>query len=123
MNINVSQDCKDYCKYPGILIGSNPSWKIDIEYIALKIGKTVGLIAKLRHFPHPIKYFSVFYLSLHHLRIISLGSGVYKSYLNKLILQKRVLRFLYFAKKNEHTIPLFNLLTSDNFYVKASRLS
>ena len=28
----------------------NLSWKIHTEYIALKISKSVGLIAKLRHF-------------------------------------------------------------------------
>jgi len=48
--MNVPLDCKDYVKYLGILIDSNLSWKIHIEYITLKISKTVGLIAKLRHF-------------------------------------------------------------------------
>ena len=49
-NMNVPLDCKHYVEYLGILIDSNLSWKIHIEYIALKISKTVGLIAKLRHF-------------------------------------------------------------------------
>ena len=48
--MSVPLDCKDYVKYLGILIDSNLSWKIYIEYITLKISKTVGLIAKLRHF-------------------------------------------------------------------------
>ena len=48
--MNVPLDCKDYIKYLGILIDSNPSWKIHTEYIALKNSKIVGLIAKLRHF-------------------------------------------------------------------------
>ena len=48
--MSVPLDCKDYVKYLGILIDTNLSWKIHIEYIALKISKTVGLIAKLRHF-------------------------------------------------------------------------
>ena len=48
--MNISLDCKNYVKYLGILIDSNLSWKIHIEYIALKISKIVGLIAKLRHF-------------------------------------------------------------------------
>ena len=31
-----------------------------------------------------------------------------KPYLDKiLVLQKRALRFMYFANKNEHTVPLF----------------
>ena len=48
--MNISLECKNYVKYLGILIDSNLSWKIHIEYIALKISKIVGLIAKLRHF-------------------------------------------------------------------------
>ena len=48
--MNIPLDCKNYVKYLGILIDSNLSWKIHIEYIALKISKIVGLIAKLRHF-------------------------------------------------------------------------
>ena len=39
---------------------------------------------------------------------LSVWGQACKSYLNNiLILQKRALRFMYFAKKNEHTIPLF----------------
>ena len=43
--MNIPLDCKNYVKYLGILIDSNLSWKIHIEYIALKISKIVGLIA------------------------------------------------------------------------------
>ena len=41
---------KDYTKYLGIFIDCNLSWKQHINYIALKIIKTVGIIARLRHF-------------------------------------------------------------------------
>ena len=46
--MNVSLDCKDYVKYRylGILTDSSLSWNVHIEYIALKISKTVGLVAK-----------------------------------------------------------------------------
>ena len=40
-------ESKDYIKYLGILIDCNLSWKQHINYIALKISKTVGIIAKL----------------------------------------------------------------------------
>ena len=73
-------------------------WKIHTEYIALKISKTVGLIAKFRQ--SLISPYITYGLSV--------WGQAYKSYLNNiLILQKRALRFMYFAKKNEHTIPLF----------------
>jgi len=38
---------KDYVKYLGILIDKNLSWK---HHIIISISRTVGLIAKLRHF-------------------------------------------------------------------------
>ena len=54
--MNIPLDCKNYVKYLGILIDSNLSWKIQIEYIALKISKIVGLTAKfyLRKRPESI---------------------------------------------------------------------
>ena len=106
--MNIPLDCKNYVKYFGILIDSNLSWKIHIEYIALKISKIVDLIA--RHFV-PLHTLLSIYQSLIS-PYITYGLFVWgqacKSYLYKiLILQKRALRFIYFAKKNEHTIPLF----------------
>ena len=37
-------------KYIGILIDKNLNTKAHIDLIALKISKTIGMIAKLRHF-------------------------------------------------------------------------
>ena len=70
--MDVPLNCKDYVKYLGILIDSNLSWKIHIEYIALKTSKIVGLNAKLRHFVplHTLLntlHLSFFNLSLYHL--------------------------------------------------------
>ena len=45
-----SLEMKNYFKYLGILIDKNLSWKIHIDNVATKLSKTVGLIAKLRHF-------------------------------------------------------------------------
>ena len=49
-NKKVPLEYKDYVKYLGVLIDYNLSWKNHIEYITLKISKTVGLVAKLRHY-------------------------------------------------------------------------
>ena len=40
---------QDYVKYLGILINKNLSWKY-IHYVASKISRTIGIIARLRHF-------------------------------------------------------------------------
>ena len=44
-----SLECKEHVKYLGILLDSNLSWKFHIEYVALKISKIIGVIARLRH--------------------------------------------------------------------------
>lgn len=36
-------------KYLEILLDSNVSWKFHIEYVASKISKIIGVIARLRH--------------------------------------------------------------------------
>ena len=40
----------EHVKYLGILIDKNLSWKRHIDHIIIKVSRTVGLIAKLRHF-------------------------------------------------------------------------
>ena len=51
-NSNTSQplEKKNYIRYLGILIDSNLSWKFHIDYVCQKVSKTIGIIAKLRHF-------------------------------------------------------------------------
>ena len=103
-------ECKNFIKYLGILIDSNLSWKQHIDYITLKISKTVGLIAKLRHFV-PTDILLSIYRSLI-LPYLTYGLVIWgqtcKSYLKKiLVLQKQVLRLIFFKNRREHANPLF----------------
>ena len=41
---------KDHVKYLGVLLDSNLSWKSRIDNVALKVSRTVGVVARLRHF-------------------------------------------------------------------------
>ena len=44
-------ECKDHVlKYLGVLLHSNLSWKSRIDDVALKVSRTVGVVARLRHF-------------------------------------------------------------------------
>ena len=43
-------DRKQFVKYLGVLIDSNLSWNDHVANVALKISKTIGNIARLRHF-------------------------------------------------------------------------
>jgi hypothetical protein len=109
-NKHVNLECKDYIKYLGILIDKNLSWKHHIDVIATKISKSVGLIAKLRHFvPRSILiniYQSLIYPYLTY-GIAAWGQAC-KTHLDKiLILQKRVIRMMFFADRCDHAVPLF----------------
>ena len=50
-NTLTSLECKEYVKYLGILIDGRLSWKFHIDYyVASKLSKIVGIIARLRQF-------------------------------------------------------------------------
>ena len=42
--------CKDHVKHTGILLASDLSWKFHINNVALEVNRTVGVVARLRHF-------------------------------------------------------------------------
>jgi len=99
-----------YVKYLGILIDKNLSWKYHIDYVASKISRTIGIIARLRHFILLSTLLTIYrslvapYLTY---GIIALGQAA-KSNLRKiLILQKRALRLMYFFPNRDHILPLF----------------
>ena len=103
-------ECKDYVKYLGLLLDKNLSFKNHIDQIIIKISKTVGMIAKLRHFLPRKTIIQIYnfligpYLSY----AIAVWGSADKCYINKiLILQKRALRFIYFAKLRDHATPFF----------------
>ena len=116
---------KNFVKYLGVLIDNNLSWKYHIDFIALKISKTIGIISRLRHFI-PTSILLNIYRSLIY-PYISYGLSVWgqtsKTNLNKILtLQKRALRLIYFVDNREHAIPLFlyaNILPVDMLYYKS----
>ena len=48
--IPTTLQCKDHVKYLGVLTDNNLSLKFHINNVALKVSKTVGVVARLRHF-------------------------------------------------------------------------
>ena len=103
-------ECKDHVKYLGVLIDYKLSWKNHIDSITLKLSKTIGLLSKIRHFVPFHTLVSIYNcLIVPYLRygLIAWGQAG-KTQLNKLlILQKRALRFMCFADRCDHAIPLF----------------
>ena len=97
-------------KYLGILIDWNLTWKYHISYITSKISKTIGVIARLRHFV-PSSTLLMLYRSLvspYLLCGLTVWGQAPQIYLNQiLVLQKRALRLIYFAPPRSSVVPLF----------------
>ena len=109
-NKNVNLEIKNSIKYLGVLIDEKLYWKNHIDSVITKISKTIGIITKLRHFV-PSSVLLNIYTSLITPYItyglITWGTAS-KTYLHKiLLLQKRVLRLIYFVDRKDHAIPLF----------------
>ena len=94
-----SLEYKEHVKYLGILLDSNLSWKFHIECVALKISKVIGVIARLRHFVPLCTLLNIYssvifpYLSY---GLAAWGQAAKTHLLKLLVLQKRVLRLMYF---------------------------
>jgi len=106
----VSLERKEYVKYLGILLDCHLTWKSHIDLISDKISKTMGLISKLRHFV-PTSTLLTIYRSLIHPYLtygLCAWGQAYKTHLQKiLLLQKKVLRFIYFSNREDSALPLF----------------
>ena len=101
---------KNCFRYFVILIDSNLLWKFHIDYICQKVSKTVGIIAKLRHFV-PRHILLTLYRSLI-LPFISYGicswGHAAETHLHKLlVLQKRALRLMFFTDPRTRAVLLF----------------
>ena len=101
---------QDFVKYLGILIDKNRSRKYHIDYVASKISRTFGIIARLRHFI-PLSTLLTIYRSLvaPYLKygVIAWGQAAKSNLLKILILQKRALHLMHFFLNRDHILPLF----------------
>ena len=109
-NERVCLEQRSYIKYLGVLIDQNLSWKIHVNSVIIKISQTIGMIAKLRHFVPSTVLVNIdnsLILPCITYGLIAWGNAS-NPHLNKiLVLQKRVLRLIYFTDRREHAIPLF----------------
>ena len=108
--IPTTLQCEDHVKYLGVLLDSNLSWKFQINNVALKISRTVGVVARLRHFVPRTTLLNIYQsLILPHLTYgLAAWGQAAKTHLKKiLVLQKRALRLMYFSEPRAHAVPLF----------------
>ena len=102
-NTYANLEMKDYVKYLGLMIDSNLSWKYHIESICHKISKSIGIIAKIRHYVPRRVLLSVY----NSLIVPYLTYGICAWGNCPLTFQKRALGLIYFCKSKEHTVPFF----------------
>ena len=118
---------KGFVKYLGIMIDSELLWKHHIDFTCHKISRSVGIIAKMRHYIS-----GNLLLNLYHALITPcLNYGICawgncpQTYLSKLlVLQKRALRLIYFAR--DHAIPFLiesNCLPLQSLFFQQSSYS
>ena len=109
-NTYANLEMKDYVKYLGLMIDSNLSWKYHIESICHKISKSIGIIAKIRHYVPRRVLLSVYNsLIVPYLTYGICGWGnCALTFQRKIVtLQKRALRLIYFSRSKERTVPFF----------------
>ena len=108
---------KDRVKYLGVLLDDTVSFKHHISYVASRISRSNGIIAKLRRFLTLSQmrqlYYSVIYPYISY-AILAWGSA-YKSHIKKIqTKQNHAIRLIFFActlgKLRESALPLSNLL-------------
>ena len=108
--ILTSLECKDHVKYLGVLLDSHLSWKYHIDNVAVKISRFIGVIARLRHlvpFTTLLRIYRSLILPYIPYGLAACGQAA-KSHLQEiLVLQKRVLRLMYFSEPRAHAVPLF----------------
>ena len=117
---------KDRVEYLGVLLDDTVSFKHHIFYGALRISRSNGIIAILRHFLTLSQmrqpYYSIIYPYICY-AILAWGSA-YKSHIKKIqTKQNHAIRLIFFArtwgKLTQNALPLFNLLdilTVNNVY-------
>ena len=106
-------------KFLGIIIDENLNWKEHVNYIALKISKSIGVFNSLKHIL-PLNILTNLYncLILSHLMYSNIVWGNCSSHsLQKLfLLQKRAIRAITKSNYLAHTQPLFKKLKILNIY-------
>ena len=107
-------------KYLGILIDKNLTWKYHIDYVASKISRSIGIIARLIPLCTLAPVYRPLIAPYLSYGIIAWGQAA-KSNLCKIsLLQKRALRLMNFFPDRDHTLPLFfssNILPNNLLYL------
>lgn len=97
-------------KFLGVIVDQNLNWRSHIDFIALKISRSLAILSKLKHLLSNKILLTLYYtLIFPHLSYcIIVWGGAAQSVLHKLdILQKRAIRIVNGSQYLSHTSPIF----------------
>ena len=109
-------------KFLGVIMDSNLTWKLHIDYVCSKISKNIGIIKKARRVFDKdtllTLYYSFIYPYLNY--CVHIWGSSASTYLQKLfLLQKKIVRIVCGVNRFTHSEPLFeslSVLTIDKLY-------
>ena len=116
-------DAKTVCKYLGILVDNKLSFQSHIDFVKQRLGKQCGIISKLRHYvprSQLLAYYSSNIKPIIQYGILVYGCCSYSSLEPIFILQKKILKFIYFRKRRDTCSDIFNdnkILTVFELYI------
>jgi len=120
---NIPITLKHNLKFLGVFLDENLNWKEHINFVASKISRSIGIIAKAKFFLSHISltklYYSLVYPYLYYGNIV--WGSTYETNLRRInVLQKRIIRIITKSDFRAHTAPLFqnyNLLNLKNIHL------
>ena len=115
--IPTTHECKDRVKYLGVLLGSNLSWKFHINNVALKVSRTVDVVARLTHFVPRTTLLNIYEFLI----LSSLTYGLSKPIYKKFSCYKNKSFLTYFSEPRAHAMALFissNILPLQMLYAE-----
>ena len=101
-------------KYLGLYIDSNLNWNFNTKILAAKLSRSIGMLAKVRHYVDSDTLKSIYYAIFH--SHLSYGSIIWAQNSNNrnvkriMRLQKKAVRIIKFNHFREHADPIFKQL-------------
>ena len=110
---------KPQCKYLGIYVDENLTFKYHIGYVTKKLNKFSGLIYRVRHLytkKHLLMFYKAFAESVIRYGLITYGSALKTNLSSIDTAQRRILRGIFFKKKHDSLYQIYISNCLSNVY-------
>ena len=110
-------------KYLGLKLDNELKYQSHVNFVVQKLKKFFGLVSKLRHLCSKkvlLQYYNSHIKSVIQYGIIAYGNTHYNILVPILMIQKKIVRLMFFKKQHESTFDLFfdnKILTVNEIYI------